>query len=282
MEQAKGSPSGDDLVAKDGLPARESGPWAKQKLKVLKNYIEMFTVGMQPSENKTHNWSGLYYIDLFAGPGICIVPEEKEEFDGSPLIASKTKQPFTYCYYVETNENCANALEKRLVAFDPKKIYKDDCNSATKQIIANRDPNGLYLAFIDPTGLDINFDTIRLLGNQLRCDLIINWWMSALTRNLPHWKKKNESNRLDRFFGTDEWKTIMDEGKPHKLIFQEWVALYRKQLEQIGYQYQPNPHIIKNSKTELYWLWFASKSPVGLKYWKEATKYSSKQKEFDF
>ena len=93
---------------------------------------------------------------------------------------------------------------------------------------------------------------------------------------------KNESKRLDRFFGTPDWVKIMKEGKSDRKIFQEWVALYRKQLESIGYQYQPKPHIIKNSKAELYWLWFASKSEVGLHYWNESVKYSSQQTEFDF
>ena len=34
-------------------------------------------------------------IDLFAGPGRCVLSDDSGEFDGSPILALNTKVPFT-------------------------------------------------------------------------------------------------------------------------------------------------------------------------------------------
>ena len=56
----------------DGLAMRESGDWVAEKLDYLERYIAIF-------ENSMHGkpWRARNYIDLFAGPGKCFVPEGK-------------------------------------------------------------------------------------------------------------------------------------------------------------------------------------------------------------
>jgi three-Cys-motif partner protein len=158
-----------------------------------------------------------------------------------------------------------------------------NCNEATKAIVQKRKPNFLYVAFVDPTGLDIHFDTIRSLAGDLRCDLIINWFMSALTRNMSVWQQGQESERLDRFFGTHEWVQCVPPTVTPKVAFQCLVKLYRQQLERIGYGYQAQPQIIKNRQNaEMYWLWFASRSGTGKDFWLKAVKSAREQREFDF
>ncbi|MBI3828482.1 MAG: three-Cys-motif partner protein TcmP [Planctomycetes bacterium] len=264
--------------AADGLPARAVGPWAEKKLKVLSTYMSLFTVGMKPTEKKKHNWSKLVYIDLFAGPSRCIIRDSETEILGSPLRAFESAGLFSKMYYVEAETWANEALSKR-VSNDPRcSVVASDCNEAVKRIIRERTDNTLYLAFIDPTGLDIHFDTIKQLSRGIHCDLIINWFMSALTRNLPYWQKKQESDKLDLFFGTDRWKNCIHDRTPTR-TFQCWVDLYREQLKSIGYSEQPSPYIIKNKKgAEMYWLWFASKHKMGKKFWTEAVKSTDEQK----
>jgi len=73
-----------NTIGNDGLPVRDSGIWAKEKLYYLEHYLDIFSVGMHK------RWNGkLYYVDLFAGPGRCLISGTKEEFDGSLLIALK-------------------------------------------------------------------------------------------------------------------------------------------------------------------------------------------------
>ena len=59
----------DTLTATDGLPARTSGAWARDKHEYLRRYLEMFTRAMRGK------WSRLGYMDLMAGPGRCKVLE---------------------------------------------------------------------------------------------------------------------------------------------------------------------------------------------------------------
>ncbi|MFZ5800074.1 MAG: hypothetical protein ACOY3D_01685 [Candidatus Omnitrophota bacterium] len=66
----------------DGLIVRPSGIWIQQKYYYLKRYLDIFSKGMK------NKWQGnLTYIDLFAGPGRCLVESLNQEEDGSPLIA---------------------------------------------------------------------------------------------------------------------------------------------------------------------------------------------------
>ena len=62
----------------DGLPARISGQWAREKLKYLDKYIHLFNVGMK------NRWRNRLFLDLLAGGGKCVDEDTGEEFDGSP------------------------------------------------------------------------------------------------------------------------------------------------------------------------------------------------------
>jgi len=265
-------------LATDGLPARSVGSWAKKKLQVLKTYIDLFTVGMKPTSKKEFNWSNLVYIDLFSGPGRCIIRTTGEEILGSPLHAFNAPYPFSKLYFIEASEWARQTLSERVGKDKRCIVLEGNCNIGVSRIVQEKIDNSLYLAFIDPTGLDIHFQTIKNLANGIPCDLIVNFFMSSLTRNLPHWQQQQESERLDLFFGTSEWKALLTKPQSQNRIFRDMVDLYRRQLEGIGYIHQADPYSVKNSKgAEMYWLWFASKHPLGLKYWKETIKSSDQQ-----
>jgi three-Cys-motif partner protein len=273
-------------MASDGLPARAVGRWATTKLRVLENYMQLFTVGMKPTSKKRFNWSGLVYIDLFAGPGVCIVRGTEKEIEGSPLLALRTPHPFSKLYFVESDPESHAALASRTKETEKEgrsRAICDDCNRAVEQIVREPVPGALYLAFMDPTGLDIRFSTIETLAKELRCDLIINWFSSAIRRNLAQWQQSQESTKLDRFFGTGDWQKCLGSNKPFGRVFRDLVSLYRGQLTRIGYAHQADPYAIKNTKgAVLYWLWFASKSRRGLDFWKKAVRSSDEQRTFDF
>lgn len=268
----EGSPN----VAVDGYAARSSGLWAKKKLRILNKYMDLFTVGMK------NKWEGLIYVDLFAGPGRCIVPESRDEFDGSPLLAMKAKNPFKQLYFIEQQTANIAALKFRTEKDARVKILPMNCNLAVDEIIAKKRSNTLYLIFVDPTGLDIHFDTLRKLSNALPCDFLINWFMSAIVRNLKQWSEIGESARLDKFFGTSDWKKSLNAGS-NRLVFNSLRGLYSSQLSLIGYKHQGVPYSLKNSiDAELYWLWFASRHERGLDFWQKCVKSADEQMEFGF
>ncbi len=95
----------------DGSILRESGPWIKKKHYYLTEYAKIFTIGMGKK------WRNLTYIDLFAGPGRCIIKSVQDEFDGSPLLMLQHK--FSHYIFVEQDKKIMEALQRRC-ASSPK------------------------------------------------------------------------------------------------------------------------------------------------------------------
>ena len=74
------------VLASDGLIARNSGSWGKQKL----SFIDDFgPAALEATERKIHR----VYLDLFAGPGRNKDGEAGEEFVGSPVRALPMTAP---------------------------------------------------------------------------------------------------------------------------------------------------------------------------------------------
>jgi three-Cys-motif partner protein len=117
-------------LGSDGLIARESGAWAKEKLYYLERYLDIVSVGMRKK------WAGrLYYVDLFAGPGKCRIRQTNEEIDGSALVALKFN--FAKYFFVECDEECYRALAARVKARAPEKEAEPilgDCNEVIERI----------------------------------------------------------------------------------------------------------------------------------------------------
>jgi three-Cys-motif partner protein len=76
------------LPTNDGLPTRDSGEWVKEKLFYLQRYIDTFEIAM-----KGIGWRRRIYIDLFSGPGKCLIRDSNEYLLGSPLLALQTQYP---------------------------------------------------------------------------------------------------------------------------------------------------------------------------------------------
>jgi len=254
-------------VGSDGLVARDSGLWATEKLYYLDHYLDIFSVGM----NK--KWAGkLYYVDLFAGPGKCLIRESNEEIDGSPLIALKFN--FAKYFFVEFDEKRCRALAARVKARAPEKdveIVQGDCNDEIENI--KLPPSSLGLAFIDPTGVSsLAFETIRKLARSRKIDLIINFPEGMGIRMNLHQYTQRERNALNRFMGSATWQerqrqvpTSFDE--MCKDIAKEYLA----NLKSLGYLAVDGDWIpVKTDRNSLlYYLLFASKHRRGNDFWRK-------------
>lgn len=251
--------------ASDGLLIRCVGAWSKAKHYYFKKYIDTFATAMRLK------WQNqLYYIDLFTGPGKCLTREKEEEIDGSPLIALNAPYPFARYFFVDLNETTLGVLSERCKNypyFNRVKFIHDDCNIAIDEIIADIPQKSLSLAFIDPAGLQFKFSTLKKLA-QRRVDLIITFPEGmAIRRNFKQFLKKVHS-LLDDMVGDREWRQFMT-GK-------EIIKYYRDKLSSLGYREVklgeeiPIRSIEKN--LPLYCLLFASKHPLGHKFWQDISK----------
>ena len=264
--------------ASDGLPIRCVGSWAKDKYYYFGRYFDIFTASMRKK------WNGeLYYIDLFAGCGKCRVRETGEEIDGSALISLLIKHPFKGYFAVELNPIAADALKKRVENLSFKDrflIIKGDCNKKIDEIIAKIPARSLSLAIIDPTGLHINFDTVKNLTNGRKIDLIITFPEGMdINRNLSRYLKQSHSI-LDDFIGDKNWRNLFSQniknmGQKH--IEENLISYYKTKLTKLGYKEIKSGEILirsHQSNLPLYYLLFASKHLLGPKFWGEISKIS--------
>jgi len=144
----------------DGKIARVVGAWAKDKQHYLSRYMTIFANSMHKK------WPRLVYIDLFAGPGTCVVEHTNDFYLGSPLEA--VARPFTDFIFVDKDPKAIAALTARVTPLATGRrltILKADCNDAVDQIAAKIPKDALAVLFLDPTNWQVTFETVAKLVN---------------------------------------------------------------------------------------------------------------------
>lgn len=265
-------------IASDGLPARDSGAWVQDKKDRVEKYLKIFTKGV------SKKWGGkLAYVDLFAGPGRNVIREAGEEVDGSPLLALQCD--FGCYVFVDVPEVLAT-LQKRL-RNHPKlariSFVEGDCNHVIDDVLRLLPADHLTLAFIDPTGLQIQFDTIRRLVHNRKVDLLMTIQFGmGIQMNLPQYIK-SQGDALNGFLGNSEWRKDVDEGGTLFHAGRRILDRYMAQLRALGYLDAKDWEIVRNDKNMLlYFVIMASRHALGSKFWREVTKIApSGQRRFN-
>lgn len=248
----------------DGLVVRPSGKWIEQKYYYLKRYLDIFSKGMK------NQWSGnLTYVDLFAGPGRCLIKTINKEEDGSPLIA--LQYDFKKYVFIEESKELIEVLRircKNSPKFSRIEFIEGDCNSIVDKIVPHIDPVGLNLIFIDPTGIDLHYKTMERIVRGKRADVLINIQFGIdIVRNFLSYKKKGANSKLGLFLGDNvNWDKL---NSPR-----DAVKFYKERIKEIGYHTVEFKDItIRNTlNAPMYFLLFASRNSKGLYFWKEITK----------
>ncbi|MHA1280685.1 MAG: three-Cys-motif partner protein TcmP [Candidatus Helarchaeota archaeon] len=265
----------DKIKVEDGLPVRCIHSQSVLKLKILKYYLEIFSVAMR---NKFEN---MYFVDLFSGPGLCYDRDNKEFYPGSPLIAMGLKYQFSKYIFVDLDANTSQILQKRCFngpEDNSKQVtYLDlDANSNIGEILSHlKLKRSISVFFIDPNGLDIEFDVIKKLSESDSIDLIINFSIFDLKRNEHIYRDDN--SKADKFFGLPDWRN--EESR-------DWLRLYKRQLGRLGFagvEGNNERHITVKTPTgaSIYHLIYASKKELGLKFWRSAkNKFSGPSIDF--
>ena len=265
----------------DGLPYRDSGSWARDKLDYLERYISLFETAMR------NKWPKRSFIDLFAGPGKCQDRDNEEVFLGSPLIALTTKYPFTSYWFVDNDQQYIDVLKTRCSHFDDQidqieiNFIHGDCNTTVGKIVEQLSPSSLNLAFLDPEGLELKWSTVETLAKVKRMDLIINFSQSGLKRVMPNECDKTSETIIDEFFGCRKWRNIYQDyiRREEQFLTFKLLDLYKSRLYSLGYKevrrYDSignEPLISSNRNLPLYRMLFASKHPLGNDFWSKITK----------
>lgn len=270
----------------DGILMRPMKDWAAEKLDYLERYLAMFTISM-----RSKPWRALNYIDLFAGPGKCRHEDTSAVHLGSPLLALTTNNAFDHYYFVDWDAENIAGLQQRCQHSpyaDRIQYFEDDSNTAIEYIadeircIDASYKKGVWsclnLAFLDPEGLELNWDTVKRLA-EFRTDLVIHYSQNGIQRNLSKCIDNAEETILDRFFGSYTWREIYQQAGGQSSVYGELINFYKQNLYDLDYveiksggdELWRAPLMRNTKNAPLYYLIFASKHPLGEKFWREVT-----------
>jgi three-Cys-motif partner protein len=256
-------------LASDGLPARLTGQWVHGKKYYFCRYLDIMTHGVG------RKWQGkLAFVDLFSGPSRSIVRGSQEEVDGSPALALNYE--FARYIFVDIPE-VLSCLKKRLAGhpkFSQIAFIEGDCNEVIEEVRFASPADHLTLAFIDPTGLQIRFRTIQRLVQNRSVDLLMTLQFGMGIRLNLNQYIKAEGAKLTAFLGNAEWRKDASEGGSASQVLRRIKNRYLHHLRELGYLPVRDREIdIRNDQNVLlYFIAFASRHPLGGKFWREAIK----------
>lgn len=256
-------------IASDGLPARATGSWVRDKKYYLERYLSVVTKAVG------RKWDGkLSYVDLFSGPGRSIIRETGEEIEGSPLVAMNFK--FARYVFVDTPD-VISILNKRIAAHprvSSTSLIEGDCNDVIEEVRKASPADHLTLAFIDPTGLQIHFETIQRLVQGRKMDLLMTIQLGmGITMNLPLYAASN-GTALTNFLGNADWRKDLESGGSVAQTSHRIMDRYIGQLRKLGYETaenRPIPVRTDENNLLLYFIVLASRHRRGPDLWKKIT-----------
>lgn len=224
-------------------------------------------------------WARRVYLDLFAGPGLCITRSQpKEVVDGSPIVALKLKDPFTHYIFVDSDSSHIRALQERTKGLAPtstKHIIYGDCNSDSiiNEVLERIPDRSLGLTFVDPFALNIDFRTLQVLVTARRMDILLVFQIAGMKRAL-----QSRTERLNRFFGDQgQWYEVYRSSPPSRLT-RSLLDYYKTRLSTLEFieDYSPSEVAITNRRSlPLYYLVLASKHPRGKDFWQKSIQQSA-------
>lgn len=268
------------------------GPWAAQKLDALEAYLRYYNTAL-----KNQPFTRIY-IDAFAGSPVSKVrgpeatPEPSPFLDeakdsdaheqfifGSPMRALNIENGFHRHYFFDLDESRVQTLNELCETTNGVTVKVGDCNLLIRDLAKSLRPRNVRgVAFLDPYGAHLEWETVEALAATGTMEVIINFPVAmAINRlitksgNVPNkW-----SDQLTRCFGTEEWRDIaydVDEDLFGQQIIRKQggvadrlLDLYMRRLRAI-FQHVATPRLIRNTRqAPLYYLIWAGPNKLGLK-----------------
>ena len=261
------------MIASDGQLALLTGPWSVDKHDYIRRLAGIFSTGMK------NQCRFRCFIDLFAGPGRCVIEDTLAELPGSPMQAISVRDRFTDYFFNDINPKSIGALQTRVagLSLPPMPTYfTGDCNKVIPELRAALPPasESLELAVIDAWGWEMGFDALAALTRRRRMDIIVTFPLGFIKRN---WKQ--QLGQLDKFLGGEEYKEAFldamkqDPRRASRIL----LNYYEARLKEIGYAYANDEIWIPNTRqVKLYHMVFASKHPRGNEFWQKIISRSPK------
>lgn len=214
------------------------GAWTEAKLEIVARYAKAFQTALKfkPFES--------WYIDPFAGSGereekrlsgglLENRPLEEEvlTFAGSAKLALEIEPHFNHYRFADTKSDHVDALRKLQAAYRERdiQIFPGDGNQCVRKIVSNElwtRPQTAWkqrgIIFLDPYGLDVAWETLRIIAETKRLDVWFLFAAKAVRQQLgPSFDRVDEGKAaaLDRFFGESTWRNEFFRAIPSQTSF---------------------------------------------------------------
>lgn len=153
------------------------GNWTYQKIKIIEDYAKAY---LEIMKNRPY-WK-LLYFDGFAGSGEIRIDGSLDsriiEGAARKIVSIKEPKMFDICYFVELNKQKAKNLQDSVHQIRKAGVYvvEGDCNrklqDMAKFLRSEKGKDHKALAFIDPCGMEVNWESIACLKG-----LPIDMWL---------------------------------------------------------------------------------------------------------
>lgn len=237
----------------DGLIVEEVGPWAKEKLKLLTDYIHA-----SGATRRKFAGNDPAYIDPFCGPGRSLIRGTREFIEGSPIAAfehaSRSLAPFKKIEISDADADLLHAAETRLSQRGaPVRRTPGPAVTALDQIVPSLNQYGLHFAFLDPHNLgSLSFELFETLAKLRRVDVLVHVSVLDLQRNVDFYSSE-ECKQFDEF--APGWRTAVGTNMNKNALRAEIVRYWTAKVEAVGLPPAGHCELISGPQRQrLYWL----------------------------
>jgi three-Cys-motif partner protein len=261
------------------LKIDEIGHWSEIKLSILEKYARPYNQILL-----AHHLHPIY-IDGFAGAGHHRAKGSGRLIEGSPTRALSIQPPFDHLHFVDIDGARVEELRRLSAGRSNVSVYHGDCNEVlTTQVL----PQVRYadyqraLCILDPYGLHLNWETIRMAGESEVIEIFLNFPVMDMNMNVLWHNSERVSEpqreRMTRFWGDNSWEDAAYQTTPG--LFEEMrektsnevvAEAFRIRLKEVGgFKYVPKPMPMRNSNgVVVYFLFFAAQQPTADRIAKE-------------
>jgi three-Cys-motif partner protein len=154
---------------------------------MLAEYLHAYAVIMNAQKRR---WlTEFHYMDAFAGPGVARSkdPEVVAYLAGSPQRAIDCQPAFDRLWFVDRNRSRVERLNSQIEAAEQQSrstVRHGDANAEIREIVGELGRSERALAFLDPYGLQVDWQTVSYLAQTRKVDVFINFSLMDVTRNL--------------------------------------------------------------------------------------------------
>jgi three-Cys-motif partner protein len=261
----------------NGLWVENVGPWAKEKQKILTDYVQIASATRR-------KYAHCAFIDVFSGPGRSKIRDSGELIDGSPVSAFKQgqrSQPFSAVYISDADEDLLKSAQTRLSDLAaPVHAVPGPASAALPKIVNGLSSSGLHLALLDPHNLGtLSFDLFEALAKLRKIDVIVHVSLSDLQRNVDRYTSA-AYEQFDRF--APGWRKSIRVDQNQASLRAAILKYWTEKVVALGLPRAKHCELIKGSGGQrLYWLMFLARHSLPHSFWNKINS-SSKQPGFDF